>query len=341
VRESAFLDYARGWANISVFLMAFYAILRLIDFREDRAIWFFAGLTCSGLIKYIYFPHPNVQFDPWKWGLAGPVAGIFILVSYGLWKIKRCYLAAVMPLLFGLLSIYLGARSAGLVAILAGLIIAISTYQTKTKTTQGKYGRHLNIWKFIILTCLILAVIYKGYGFLAHNGYLGWNAQYIYDIQSSGKYGLLLGGRVEILASIEAIKDSPFIGHGSWAKNPKYKAYLQQLNNLGYNTVKMPWLDDSDLIPTHSYLFGAWVNAGIAGAIFWCFILWLVIRSILLIINRYHPLTPLIAFMATTSLWAIIFSPFGSDERVKFAFALVLLLQPFAITVNKQVAVKS
>src|SRR5258708_14335741 len=87
--------------------------------------------------------------------------------------------------------------------------------------------------------------------------------------------GVLLAGRNEFLAAGSAIRDSPFIGHGSWAKDPKYKAILyDRLAELGYR--KMGPELESDVIPSHSYVFGAWVESGILGAVFWCWALWLI-----------------------------------------------------------------
>jgi hypothetical protein len=63
-----------------------------------------------------------------------------------------------------------------------------------------------------------ITVLYE-YG--ASEGWLGDEAREKYLIQSSGDMGILLGGRTQILASAQAIIDSPVIGHGSRAKDSK------------------------------------------------------------------------------------------------------------------------
>ena len=93
----------------------------------------------------------------------------------------------------------------------------------------------------------------------------------------------MLGGRPEILVSSRAVLDSPILGHGSWAKDFKYNEMLNDL--LIEQGKRENYLQDLDpdwrgLIPVHSHLMGAWVWAGILGAIFWAYIFWLVIKGI-------------------------------------------------------------
>src|SRR5437660_8719552 len=104
---------------------------------------------------------------------------------------------------------------------------------------------------------------------------------------------------------MRAIRDSPIIGHGSWAKNPKYVAALQdELHKAGYQGSTVPI--SPDLIPTHSHLFGAWVEAGILGAVFWFWALGLVAS----VLPRLHRLgdarVALVAFLAISFLWDVL-----------------------------------
>jgi O-antigen ligase len=153
---------------------------------------------------------------------------------------------------------------------------------------------------------------------------MGSEARNKYLIQSRGQYGLLLGGRNEIYASSQAIIDSPILGHGSWAKDRKYVLILLELRRAGYqiedNILK------SDLIPTHSHFFGAWVEAGIMGALFWAWVLLLVVRIVTSLYLVRDPLVPLIVFLAINMLWDVLFSPYGHDRRIISDFSLVVLL---------------
>ena len=56
-----------------------------------------------------------------------------------------------------------------------------------------------------------------------------------YEQESAGYYGVLLGGRPELLAELPAVYDSPILGHGSWAREPLYIIEQRQaLLLLGY-----------------------------------------------------------------------------------------------------------
>src|SRR5207249_4985632 len=106
-----------------------------------------------------------------------------------------------------------------------------------------------------------------------------------YREESAGRFGVLLGGRPELFASSIAIADSPLIGHGSWPKDPKYtNDLLSVLSRNGYQPGGglLYSIQHSDyLIPTHSFLFGAWVEAGLLGAVFWLVVLALAISTLI------------------------------------------------------------
>jgi hypothetical protein len=84
--------------------------------------------------------------------------------------------------------------------------------------------------------------------------------------------------------------------------------------------------EEEDLIPTHSFLLGAWVEAGLLGAIFWAWVIILPVRVLL----RPHSLTdfpiPLIAFIAFLFIWDILFSPFGSMARFVAPYFVVAMM---------------
>ncbi len=107
---------------------------------------------------------------------------------------------------------------------------------------------------------------------------------------------LFSGGRPEIQVSSQAVKDSPIIGYGSWPQDSKYVEMLFDIE------VEQGVIDASDvadletnLIPTHSHLMGAWVWAGILGATFWFYILWLTARATIRVAVLRPPLAPVYA----------------------------------------------
>ena len=132
------------------------------------------------------------------------------------------------------------------------------------------------------------------YDAAASSGLLGADAQARYYAQT-GSLGVLIGGRSEILVSTQAVIDSPVLGHGSWAKDFKYVDLLAELRgSLGYDVQVDP--QDVGLIPTHSYILGAWVEGGFLGALFWLAIAVVAIRLLLVLLGAREALAPLLVF---------------------------------------------
>jgi O-antigen ligase len=170
-------------------------------------------------------------------------------------------------------------------------------------------------------------------------GLLGEEAQNKNEVQAKAKGGLLLGGRPEILVSSRAVLDSPILGHGSGAKDQKYVEMLNDLQaeygapvNLSYATKV-----GGGLIPTHSHLMGAWVQAGILGAILWFYLFFLAVKGIIRASSVRPALAPIIVFILTGLLWDILFSPFSNTRRVMVSMAIVIILDllDFRVAVSK------
>jgi len=106
-----------------------------------------------------------------------------------------------------------------------------------------------------------------------------------------------------------------------------YAAILfESLAELGYENTNVAFENDDYVVPSHSYLFGAWVESGIVGAVFWFWVLWLTAGSLIRSSGR-EPLFPLFAFIGMLLLWNVLFSPYGADGRFTatyFVYAMIL-----------------
>ena len=155
---------------------------------------------------------------------------------------------------------------------------------------------------------------------------LGERSRDKYETQSAlGDIGILLGGRSESLVTVQAIQDSPLIGHGSWAKD-RYYAELRQLMLYRLGFVNRFIEPETDLIPTHSHLLGSWVEAGIGGALFWVGVLGLIIAALRRLYASDDPLRPYLVFLMFLFIWDILFSPFGAQRRLTNGFLMVAAL---------------
>lgn len=321
VRMTPEADWTRGWSKI-VFLLVNLASLALLIDGRWRRIWLFgAGLAVGEAVQFYVHPSAYAIGDPWKFGLGPAVSlGGALLASWPS-VYRRPLASAGILLALAVVNLQMDFRSMAGVCFLAGVGVLLAG------RSDGVHVRRSSRRRAALITCIS---VLGGLGFVqlyqhaAQGGALGVRAQTKYDAQQSS-LGILLSGRPEITVAARAIRDSPIIGHGSWAKDPKYVQMLfSELRNAGYRGTTVPL--SQDLIPTHSHLFGAWVEAGIAGAIFWLWALGLVVS----VLPRLHGLAdervPLLAFLGVSFLWDVLFSPFGAERRVIVPYCLLALL---------------
>lgn len=317
VHGSSFHDWSRGFSKISFVLLNFIALRRLLN-SNRRILLFGVGLAVGTGAKLI--EQGWVLDVLWKFGLGTTVAIGLMAISSGTALKRFPWVAPLMMLGIAVFSAAQGTRNMAGVSLIAASLLAVSLLLRK----------HLEV----SLAARVLAAVslvamgmlaYVGMGALTASGYLGEKQKLKYQSQiKRGEGSLLLGGRSEWRASLMAIGDSPILGHGSWAKGADYaNRYRAKLNAESGETYQAATNDD--LIPTHSFVMGAWVEAGIFGAIFWVGVLCLIATSLFSLLTWRPPLGPLAVFLATLLVWDIPFSPFGGERRLQVAYILVLL----------------
>jgi hypothetical protein len=311
---------------IGLTLMNFAVFFSLLYGDRRRLVIYAWGLTIGTLLQVVFVPDQYMAADPWKFGYAFSVTWAVLLIASG--EQRRLSSAIFLTVSVGIINLLMGSRS------ICGLSLATALYLVLTGFARKRMlkGAQLKTGAAVALGASIIAGaigIVWSYQYFAGGGFLGDKARDKYESQSSGRYGLLLGGRTEMLGYIPAIIDSPILGHGSWAKEPKYVIMQHQaLAILGYNNAEDTSLEamQTGLIPTHSYIFGAWVDAGVLGAFFWSWVFYLTLRMVL----RVHPTTamllPFAVYAAFGLLWDLLFSPYGGQQRIVTPYYIVLLL---------------
>ena len=81
---------------------------------------------------------------------------------------------------------------------------------------------------------------------------------------------------------------------------------------------------ERSLIPTHSHFFGAWVENGVFGALFWFFILIIMFKALNEILFGISIVNPVEVLAIIWTIWNILFSPFGADQRCFEAIYIVI-----------------
>lgn len=326
VRHTAFKDYARGWSNIGFTIATLAVFFTLLCGRVKRLVIYGWGMVLGGVVGFLISPDKLMHDEPWKFGLSGPFTMGMLLVASQ--KRYHGYWPAILTAAAGMINVLLGARSLGGICVTAALYLLVLRVMRKRVAA----GVKLKTGQVVAISALcavgVIGILFA-YGYAASKGFLGAGAREKYHLQSGGKYGVLLGGRVESLGSLPAIYASPILGHGSWARDPLYVFMeVRGLARLGYD-VKDEFDPDElkeGYIPTHSYLLGAWVDAGILGAVFWFWVFVLCARAIFRVYPASAPLLPLVAYSGISMLWSILFSPYGAGARIGTVYSFVLLI---------------
>jgi hypothetical protein len=319
IRHSPFEDYSRGWLRILLTLAHFATIALLIRQSQRRFILYGAGLVLGGVLTFFIAPGEAAEDYPWKFGLGLPITLLVALVA-GRLASRRPTAAVTMLAAIGAINLAAGFRSLGAACAVAAIY---SYFQLSPRRSDSRVRK-----RRAVLTVVGLAAgLYGMFAIYVHavqGGWFGEAEQEKYQMQSSGVAGILLGGRSDFLAASVAIIDSPLLGHGSWAKDPTYKAIMvASMAELGYENVEEY---EEDLIPSHSCVFGAWVESGILGAVFWFWVLWFATRTLIRASGR-EPLLPFFAFIGLFLVWNVLFSPYGADARFTatyYVYAMIL-----------------
>ena len=233
--------------------------------------------------------------------------------------------------IFALFSLIQGSRSEFLLNfIISGLLFYIlintASIEEISPTWHQKFRNILP--KFILLVFTMLFITANLYEYSVKNGYLSDDESYKYYMQKNTKIGLF-SGRGELIASFLAIKDSPILGHGSFAKDSNaygYKASVligDDFNSESYFLENR----NENYIPTHSHLWQAWVYNGVFGAIFWLFILIGILgvffKNYIFFYPQYLAFT-LCSFFGMT--WNILFSPFSQKPLLATSIVFFVIL---------------
>jgi O-antigen ligase len=229
----------------------------------------------------------------------------------------------------GIFHFFENSRSLGLLTLFTGLILIYGS----AKIQRLLAGKNMLT---VIFGAIILAVfgyaLLKSYEFAAAKGFLGAAAEDKYREQSEKTNNLISAARGEYVASWAAIADSPLIGHGSWAKNTKYIEIFLAGQGINLSSSEARSFMQTEFIPTHSHIFGAWVEAGILGAVFWAYIAFLAVRVLVRVLRpEWAVYRPLVIYLTLTILFDIAFSPFGLERRMTDA----AIITGFIIILNR------
>lgn len=306
-RETPFADYARGWARAVVYLGDFAGLLVLGYRRPVRLVLFVAGTSVSQLALTAFGLWPA----DWKFGYAYPVSvAILVLVDS-----RRPVRGFIALLCLGLLHLFMDYRILGAICVVAAVAIWVKGSQTK---------RRVGAVALAVAAIGAFALIYiTGVGLVGN----------AYDL-SVRRQGSNIERLAGLLVASEAIRQSPLIGHGSWAKSDEELdtwALLQEqfgsqstAQALRQRVLLSP---EGATIRAHSMILQAWVEAGLAGFLFFGYSLAVAVVMVFGLARATQPdrHDGLVWFFGLWVVWAMVMSPFAGASRLYTATSLSLL----------------
>ena len=329
-RSTPFEDYARGWSKILIFGLNILMVW-LLCAGHPRRLTIYACATGAALcVAAILRPSDVVMNDSWKFGFGYGVSLILATLAmtstFERWL--GPYVGSMALGVSAFISLFQNSRSLFAICALAAAYSALARWISK----RPKIREKLTIFWFsmLVLGGFVAAMaMVAAYGAMAESGALGDEAQAKFYDQTKGNVNFIQAGRTESLVSIEAIADSPIVGHGSWAKDPYYiQLLVVKMRELGLEGGSFYYIGTKTdfQIPTHSYLLGSWVEHGILGVPIWIYTFLLTFGALYAILKESSQPSALLSLVAFAFMWDVFFSPFAADTRILKGMELTILL---------------
>lgn len=320
MNETYFFDALKGVLAPVVFVVSFVFLTTYAKDKFSLVPSLLIGITVGRLVQLLSFPTEYFLFNFWKWGVGSVVIDLFVIYFSFFSRQKNDLLLFTFLIVFLGITLYFNSRGMAILPVIATL--AYKIYYGKSTSTLSRLlsGKFVGFKVLLIALPMLFIVNSAASALFSSEAFLSNFSRVAaakYRTQATGTYGILLGGRSEVLVSAQAFLDKPLFGHGSWAqdKGGYIDKYSALIDKFGYSLLEEGSPEDADvsrLIPSHSFLMGALVWAGVIGGLFWL----IVLNSTLKIFVGNLNLFPLYYYVGMTGfVWNVFFSPFGADAR--------------------------
>lgn len=322
--ETPQIDAIKGAFNVILFIAIIPFIYWSLKDNIYRMLYYAAGYGISGILQWRFFISTGAnEYHAQVW-LSYCLIGFICFIGYYLYSIGRKAASYIVMEGFAFWTLFNESRHLFLVISL-GIVILIMIGNVTKNNWQFKQRK---LMRNIIPLGIILGVAFLGvtktYSHLASEGHLGERAQRKYEIQHSTKMGLA-SGRQDFILAIHTIAANPIWGYGSYAKDKDGLNYklLRQIESKYYAQI-LYTSTYQEMLHGHSYILGAWVYSGILGALFWIYVLGVIIKFTRRYLLSYPKLTCYFVISISLMMWNILFSPFAN--RLNFAYFIIPML---------------
>lgn len=309
INNTIFIDSLKGVLTPLVFFAVILVFFNILKKDVKKIAYFLLGVSFVSIAQMLIYPTDYQIANMWKFGLGLMTLNI-ILIYFSFFNKKRKVILLVCILVFLIISLLNDYRSMAFFP-LAGYIVYIYFGRYSLNKKFAKFSVFKLIVPLFVLFLLINSIAANLFesGYL--NGFLPQEVDQKFRAQATSNVGLILAGRSESLISLRAFWDSPWYGHGSWAKDARYideYTYLKYIYGVS-DSLKN---EDQELIPTHSYIMGSAVWLGFMGILIWLFLTNMILKNYFI---NFKILPIYFHVGIILFLWNLLFSPFGADAR--------------------------
>lgn len=303
-RGSAPHDYIRGWARMIFLGVDLAAIAYLVGCDARNFLLLLAGVQFGEIAKVHL--EGALFGDYWKFGYALPVTvGVMLLSGRGGLALSSGAAAGL-----GLVHFVLDFRSLGLICLLVAAFLAVQAFSREWRTVLAPLG----------LACGVAL----GLAVYTHTRS---DREGDRSTRSNVERGAM------VVAGLEAFRDSPILGHGSWFSRTHVIDNFMVLREEGAREAGVGGFAganeiEEDAVALHSQLIVTLAEGGLFGAAFFIHftlgLLWALHNQI--VVRSWHALTPVRVFVLSLALFHVFLSPFSGAHRVGIALAAILVV---------------
>lgn len=315
----------------SYFLLAMvYSAITKLAHKDFSRI---ASITTGYCISYVVIVYIGSGYtdyysqSPWRLGL-GQAMTLLLCVIISSLPSYRPKIAFISFVTISAVHMYLGSRSLSIISFIVGctcLFININGSINPRIVSRNQ------ILVFSASALFVALFAYFAVVEITNLSIFPTELQVKMDRQINSQYGIFAAGRPEVVAAMYAITKSPILGFGSTGYDIEVMAFYADLVIASLSSgvssaedfLKINREYESNGIPSHSHLFGAWADAGIMVAIVWLYVLYLAIKVVISSVYFLDKRSCLFVYVGLTTIWDVLFSP--GPHRMAMAINLVVL----------------
>ena len=284
------------------------------------------GVLSAGMLYRFGGSNSSYTENIWDFYVSGWAHPAFALFAFLFYR-SHPWLVFPIGIAYGLVANMYGGRSDGLVVLISTLFF----FYLWMQLTHSRGDLRYSMRSGLMICALLMVPLFLLYVIYAQSGALGKAAKMQIDLAKNpyNPVEVLLLARNESVIALDAIYEKPILGHGSWA-NPGHLRRLYLLKMREIYGASAPKKLAQDILPVHSVLLGAWVFGGLAGFVFWVYVIFRTFYlSNQLLITGSIGMTAIAVVYVPYFCWHVLFSP---NAFARFSWPMSMAFLIFAVS---------